>query len=131
MRNSLAMKCLAAVALGIMLLAHLSPVAAGILLCIGDASDTECCGERQDSHESRLEESPQLLDGSDCGCCITVDAAPPTAGASSHKASLDVLSGSALLRNVTVPTAGRMRGAPAGNVGETSLSSLGTVVLLI
>ena len=131
MGNSLAMKILTAVALGVVLLGHISPVAAGMLLCIGDGSDPDCCRERHDSHESRLDESTQLLDGSDCGCCIAVDAAPSTAGASTHKASLDVVSGSALLRNVAVPTGTRIPGAPAGGAGETSLSSLRTVVLLI
>ena len=131
MGKSLAMKSLSAVAVVVVLLGHLSPVAAGMLLCIGDGSDPDCCRERHGFHESRLDESTQLLDGSDCGCCITVDAAPSTAGAGSHKASLDVLSGSALLRNVTLPTGTRIPEAPAGDAGETSLSSLRTVVLLI
>ena len=131
MRNSLAMKVLTAVAVVVVLLGHLSPVAAGMLLCIGDGSDPDCCRERHDSHESRLDESLQLLDGSDCGCCITVDAAPSTAGAGSHKAQLDVVSGSALLRNVALPTGTRIPGTPTGAAGETSLSALRTVVLLI
>ena len=117
------MKVLTAVAVGVMLLGHLSPVAAGMLLCIGDGSDPDCCRERH--------ESTRLLDASDCGCCITIDALPSTAGASSHKASLDVVSGSALLRNVSLPTGTRIPGAPAADAGETSLSSLRTVVLLI
>ena len=131
MGNSLAMKILTAVAVGVMLLGHLSPVAAGMLLCIGDGSDPDCCRKPNDSHESRFDESKQLLDGSDCSCCITVDAAPSTAGASSHKASLDVVSGSALLRNVALPTGTRIPGTPTGDAGATSLSSLRTVVLLI
>ncbi len=130
MRNPLAMKILTAVAVGVMLLGHFSPVAAGMLLCIGDGSDPDCCRERHDSHEPQLGESTQFLDGSDCGCCITVDAAPSTAGASSHKAPLDVVSGSALLRNVALPTGTRIP-TPNGDGGETSLSSLRTVVLLI
>jgi hypothetical protein len=125
------MKILTAVAVGILLLGHLSPVAAGVLLCIGDGSESDCCGERHASPESRLDGSTQLLDGSDCGCCITVDAAPSTAGASSHKTSLDIASGSARLRNVALPTGMRFPGTPTGNAGETSLSSLRTVVLLI
>ena len=120
------MRVLTAVAVAVVLLGQVSPVAAGVLLCIGDGSDFDCCPERDDS-----DESAQLLDGSDCVCCFTVDAAPSTAGASSHKASLDLLSGSALLRNVTVHTGWRIPGAPAGDAGETSLSSLRTVVLLI
>jgi hypothetical protein len=131
MSNSLAMKILTAVAVGVVLLGHLSPVAAGMLLCIGDGSDPDCCGERDDSHESRLDESAQFLVGSDCACCITVDAVPTTAGAGSHKASLDVVSGSARLRNVAWPAGMRNPGTPTGDAGETSLSSLRTVVLLI
>jgi hypothetical protein len=125
------MKCLAAVALGIMLLAHLSPVAAGMLLCIGDGADPDCCPERYDSVESRLGESTQLLDGSDCGCCITVDAVPSPADASFHKASIDVARESTPLRNVAVPTRTHNPGAPVGDAGENILSSLRTVVLLI
>ncbi len=128
MGNSLAMKVLTAVAVGVMLLGHLSPVAAGMLLCIGDGTDPGCCRERYDSRQPRLDETTQLLD---CPCCITVDAVPFTAGASSHKASLDVLSGSALPRNVTLPTGTRIPGAPSADAGETSLSSLRSVVLLI
>ena len=131
MGKSFTMKILTAVAVGIILLGHLSPVAAGMLLCVGDESDPDCCGERHDAHESRLDEPTSLLDGSDCGCCITVGAAPSTAGASSHSASFDVLAGSALLRNVTLPTGTRIPGDPAGGTGETGLSSLRTVVLLI
>jgi len=120
MGNSFAMKILAAAAVVVVLLGQLSPVAAGVLLCIGDGSDTDCCSDR-------LDESTQLLDGSDCDCCVTVDAAPSTAGASSHKTSLDVVSGSA----VALHTGTRIPGAPARAAGETSLSSLRTVVLLI
>ena len=131
MRNSTAMKILTAVAVGVVLLGHLSSVAAGMLLCIGDGSDPECCVERNDPHEFSLDVSTQLLDRSDCGCCITVDAAPSTAGASAYKASLDVVSGSALLRNITLPTGTRIPGTPAGDAGGTSLSALRTIVLLI
>ena len=131
MGHSLPMKILTAIAVGVLLLGHWSPVAAGMLLCIGDGSDPDCCRERHDFHESRHDASTQLLDGADCGCCITVDTAPFTAGASSHKASLDVVSGSALLRNVALPTGTRIPGTPTGDAGATSLSSLRTVVLLI
>ncbi len=131
MGNSLTMKILTAVAVGVMLLGHFSPVAAEMLLCIGDGSDPDCCRERHDSHEPHIDESTQLQDGSDCGCCITVDAAASSACASSHKAPLDVVSGSALLRNVALFAGIRIPGTPNGDGGETSLSSLRTVVLLI
>ena len=125
------MKALAAFGLGVILLGYLSPVAAGMLLCIGDGSDPDCCGDRYDSRESRLDRSTQFLNGSDCGCCVTVDAVPSTAGASFPKASVDVLSGSALLRKVTLPTGPRIPGSPGGGAGEAGLSALRTVVLLI
>ncbi|MCP3978532.1 MAG: hypothetical protein GY716_04245 [bacterium] len=131
MGNSLAMKVLASVAVGVMLLGHVSPVAAGMLLCLGDGSDPDCCGERNDGGESRLAGSTQLHGGSDCVCCITVDAAPTTAGASPHKASLDVASASALRRGVTAPAETRTPGAAVADAGETSLSAIRTVVLLI
>ena len=125
------MKCLAAVAFGIMLLAHLSPVAAGMLLCIGDGSEPDCCIEDDASYQAHLEESTQLRDGSDCICCFTVDAAPLTAGASAFKASIDVAPESALLRNVAAPARTRNPGFFAGSAGEIRLSSIRTVVLLI
>jgi hypothetical protein len=130
MRNSLAMKILTVVAVGVVLLGHLSPLAAG-QLCIGDESDSDCCGELYDSDESRLEEATQLLDDSGCGCCITVVAAPITAGAGSHKAPPDVVSAAALLRDVAAPTGTRIPGVPTGDRSEASLSSIRTVVLLI
>ena len=125
------MKILTAVAVGVVLLGHLSPVAAGMLLCIGNGNDPECCRERDDSRESRFDESRHVLDRPDCDCCIAVDAAPSTAGASSHKASLDVAPKWAQLRNVALPTGTRIPGNPTGESGTTSLSSLRTVVLLI
>ena len=131
MRNSLAMRILTAVAVGVVLLGHLSPIAAGQLLCIGDESDSDCCGERYDSDESPLEGAKQFLDDSGCGCCVTVVAAPITAGASSNKAPLDVVSGAALLRDVAVPAGTCFPGVPTGDKSEASLSSLRTVVLLI
>ena len=125
------MKTLSAVAVAVLLLGHFSPVAAGMLLCIGDGTDPDCCRKPHDSHESRLDESRQLLDGSDCSCCITVDAAPSTAGASSHKVSLDIAYGSGLIRNAATSTATRIPQAASGDARDTRLSSLRTVVLLI
>jgi hypothetical protein len=123
---------LAAVAVGIILLGHLTPVAAGMLLCIGDGSDPDCCDYRPDSRESRLQESTRLSDGSDCGCCITVDATPSTAVVKLHEASVNFAPRSALLRNVSSPTGTRIPAVPPDNAFESSISSsLRTVVLLI
>ena len=131
MGKSQAIKLLSAVAVGVVLLGLFSPVTAGMLLCIGDGTDPDCCREPDDSQDSGLDESTRLLDGSDCSCCITVDAAPATAGNSSHKASLDIVSGAGLLRNVVTPSGTRILRAPSSDAGDTRLSSLRTVVLLI
>ena len=130
MGKSLTIKILSALAVGVVLLGHLSPIAAGMLLCIGDGTDSDCCSKPHAS-QLRVDESKQLLDGSDCSCCITVDAAPRTSGASSHKASLDILSGSGLLRSIVTPTGTRIPRAPSGDAGDTRLFSLRTVVQLI
>ncbi|MDH3627401.1 MAG: hypothetical protein OES25_07060 [Acidobacteriota bacterium] len=131
MRNPLATKILSAVAVGVVLLGLLSPIAAGQLVCIGDERDPDCCDERDSSDESRLEETTQLLDSSDCGCCIPVVSAPATAGAGPHKAPLGAVSEAALVRDVAVPTGTRFGGVPTGDNSEASLSSRRTVVLLI
>jgi hypothetical protein len=112
MRRSLAMKALTAVAVGLLILGHLSPVAAGMLLCVADESDPDCCDEREAPRDATVEASTRLLDGSDCGCCVEVGAAPATPGASS-------------------PGPARLSGSPAGATGESGLSSLRTVVLVI
>ncbi len=127
MGRSLSLKVLTAVAVGAVLLGQFSPVAAAMLLCIGDGSEPDCCNGSP--VETGLEVSARLLDGSDCDCCVTVQAAPPTAGTSTPKASLAGVSG--LLRNVALPSGARDSALPVGDPGEIRLSSLRTVVLLI
>ena len=126
-----AVKVLSAVAVAVLLLGHLSPVAAGMLLCIGDDKDDDCCRKSHDSHESRLGESTQRLDAADCDCCITVEAAPPTAGTGSHKVSLDIGSGTGLNCNVATQAEPRTPQAAPGDAAGRRLSSLRAVVLLI
>ena len=63
MGKPLAVKLLTVISVGVVLLGHLPPVAAGVLLCIGDETDSDCC---------RKPGSKRLLDGSECTCCITV-----------------------------------------------------------
>jgi hypothetical protein len=128
MSKPLAMKTFSVVAVAVLLLAHLAPVAAGMLLCIGDGSDPDCCPKPD---ESRFEESRQLPNGPDCNCCITVDAVPSTTGTNSLKASLDIAAGSGLMRIVAAHTATRIPQKASGDTGDTRLSSLRTVVLLI
>ena len=90
MRKSFAAKILSVLAVGIVL-AHLSPVAIALELCIGDGTDPNCC-RNPHSAQGRVDETTHLLDDSDCSCCITVEAVPSTAGATSQKALLDLLS---------------------------------------
>jgi hypothetical protein len=129
MGKSLAIKILSVVAMGVVLLGHLSPVTAGMLLCIGDGTESDCCGKPNDSQESRLDESVQHLDGADCNCCITVEVAPAATGTSSHKLSLAIVSGSVLPRNNATLTEMRILRAPSGDAYGTRLSSLRTVIL--
>jgi len=131
MGKSFAVKTLSAIAVAVVLLGHLSPVAAGMLLCIGDGTDPDCCRKPNDFQESRLDESKQLLDGSDCSCCITIDAVSSAAGARSHKASIGLTFGAEFVRNVASPASARVPKAALGDAGGTRLSSLRTVVLLI
>ena len=121
----------AAAAMGVVLLGHLSPVTASMLLCIGDGTESDCCGKPNVSQASRLDESMQHLDGPDCNCCITVAVAPATTGTSSHKLSLAIVSGSVLPRNIATLAEMRILRAPSGDAYDTRLSSLRTVILLI
>jgi hypothetical protein len=129
MGNPLALKILSVLAVG-MLLAHMSPAATGVLLCIGDGADPDCCSESHTS-QSGASEVEQLQDGSDCGCCITVDAAPRTAGTTSQKASVEMFSGAGVCRNAVWPTTTRIAPLDGHDPGNPRLSSLRTVVLLI
>ncbi len=129
MRRPLALKSLSVVALGIVL-AYLSPVTTGMLLCIGDGEETDCCPEPPASQVG-VDDATRILDGSDCGCCITVDAAPATPGAASAKVSVDVLSESDLHRNGSSRTVTNLAQWGHHDPGGSRLSSLRTVVLLI
>jgi hypothetical protein len=131
MGKSLAMKILSAIAVGIVL-AHLSPIATGMLLCIGDGSVPDCC-PGPGASQIRVDEPMKISDGSDCGCWITIDAAPSTAGATSKKASISISSGSGLprSRNAVPPTGTRIAQLGSHDPGYSRLSSLRSVVLLI
>jgi hypothetical protein len=131
MGKSLTMKIMSAMAVGIVL-AHLSPIAAGMLLCVGDGTAPDCC-PGPDASQVRLDEPMQLADGSDCGCCITIGAAPSTAGATSKMAPLSISSGSDLPRSGTaVPPRGAFLAHSEGHdPGHSRRSSLRSVVLLI
>lgn len=129
MRKSFAVKILSVLAVGIVL-AHLSPVAMALELCIGDGTDPNCC-RNPHSAQARVDETTHLLDDSDCGCCITVEAVPSTAGATSQKASIDLLSGSELVSDAAASETMHIARLGSHDPGDSRLSSLRTVVLLI
>jgi len=131
MGKSLTVKFLSIVVVGVVLLGHLPLVTAGMLLCIGDGTDPDCCRKPGNAYQSGVSESKQLLDGSDCSCCITVSAAPSTAGASSHKASLEIVAGPAHLRDVILAASSRVPRAMNGDAGNGRLSFLRTIILLV
>ena len=131
MGKPLVVRLLSVLVVSVILLGHSPLVAAGMLLCIGDGSDPDCCRKPANAYQSGVGESKQLLDGSDCNCCITVSAAPSTAGASSHKASLEIVSGPAHLRDLILPASTRVSRATNDDAGNACLPSLRTVVLLI
>jgi hypothetical protein len=121
------MKVLSVLAVG-MVLIHMSPVAEATLLCIGDGSDPDCCRK---ALGSQFLVDQELFDGSDCSCCITIDAAPSSAGTTSPKASVDVLSESGVPRNTVSPNTARIARPGNDDPGNPLLCSLRTVVLLI
>ncbi|MBT8207016.1 MAG: hypothetical protein KJO18_01985 [Acidimicrobiia bacterium] len=129
MRKSLAAKILSVLAVGIVL-AHLSPVAMVLELCIGDGTDPNCC-RNPHSAQARVDETAYVLDDSDCGCCITVEVVPSAAGATSQKASLDLLSVSELVRCAAASESVHIARLGSHDLGDSRLSSLRTGVLLI
>lgn len=124
------LRTLTVLAVAVMLLGQLSTAVAGVLLCIGDGSDPDCCSKPGDVPVSRVQGTNQPHDGSDCSCCIAVDAAPATAGAKAHGVSLEFATGTARFRTVDVSGGTRTLRTQTGDVVDTSLSSLRTVVLL-
>jgi hypothetical protein len=128
MRNSCGVKSLSGVLLGIVLAGCLSPIAAGMLVCIGEGPQSDCCPEPKGARPLGFAHVPQFLDGTDCDCCIALDAIPSSAGVTSDTASSDVAAGPAQLQHV-LPCGARI--PRTASVGDVRLSSLRTVVLLI
>lgn len=118
-----------ALAMGLVL-AHLYPAAAGLLVCLGDRANPSCCDEVTASR-SRIDAAAQDLDDSRCGCCITVEAASNRADATPQKISVNVAFESDLPRSAVAPAAVRVARAGGDGPGGPRLSSLRTVVLLI
>jgi len=131
MGSSFAIRALSVVLVGIVLAGLLAPAASGMLLCIGDGTDPDCCRNSGTSHQPRLPRSQQLLDGAACHCCITVDAVPSNPTASSKKASLDAAAAPAQLWNVAHPERSRVSPTVYLAASNQRLSSLRTIVLLI
>ena len=131
MGKPFSIKNLSALAVALLLLGHLSPVAAGVLLCIGDDAEADCCAKPHAAQDAPVLESWELQDGSDCDCCITVHAAPATAGASAHKASFDVAAGVGRLRDAVTSDGTRTHRESCRDPGNKGLSSLRTIVLLV
>lgn len=131
MSHSPAIKILTVVLAGIALAGHSLPVAASMLLCIGEDVAAGCCRDADVSDQSRLVESRQFLDEADCDCCIAVDAIPSSLSTSFPKASLDIVAGSAHLRSVVPPSSARLSRAMSDDAPDARLSSLRTIVLRV
>jgi len=131
MSKSLAKKILTAVVVGVVWLAHLSSAAAGMLLCIEAAAESDCCPEVLGSPEFPVDEAKKLLDGSDCICCIAIDQMPRSAGGSAPKVALDIASGPVFLRSVFSSMGMAILSARSQETGGTRLGCLRTVVLLV
>ena len=130
MGTSLAIRALSIVLVGIILSGPLSPAASGLLVCIGDGTDPDCC-RNSGSHQSGLSQSNQMMDGAACHCCITVDAIPSSPTASSKKASLDAFAAPAYPWNVAPPARSCVSRTANRAPSDEGLSSLRTIVLLI
>lgn len=129
MRKSLAVKTLSLLAVGVVL-AHLSPVVTGMLVCIGDGTDPDCC-RNPGSTQFTADQATHVLSGSKCSCCVTVDTTAVTVDATSQKVSTDVLSPVCALGDVVPATGTRVVRPGANNPANPRLPSLRTVVLLI
>ena len=130
MDGSFTIRVLSIVFVGIILAGLFSPAASGLLVCIGDGTDPDCC-RNSGSHQSGLSQSSQMVDGATCHCCVTVDAVPASPNASSKKASLDALVAPAHLRNVALPARSCVSRTANRAPSDEGLSSLRTIVLLI
>jgi hypothetical protein len=118
MNNPIYRKFSWALAVGLVLI-HLSPAAAGILVCIGDGANPDCC-----------EEAPQDPGNSDCECCITVQVVSSKADAACKKISTVASSDPGAVRTADSSPA-RVAHADSDDPGNPRLSSLRTTVLLI
>jgi hypothetical protein len=131
MRKPRPIRASTATALAVILVGHLSVVAAGVLLCVGEGTDPGCCGGPGAGGEWAAGPSGRLLAGEDCSCCIAFDASRSTASVGITKASLHPPA-SRLEGTSAAPQGLRSGPPPPGDGGRSPSSSfLSTVVLLI
>jgi hypothetical protein len=110
----------------------LSSVAAGMLLCVGDGTAYDCCGNSKSTPLSSPSSGGACVTSADCDCCIAVDALPSICGASSQRqASLDLVAGPVLFRTVAPASSPRFVHALSGDGGDEQLSLLRRTVLLV
>lgn len=128
MDNPIYRKISWALAVGLVLI-HLSPAAAGILVCIGDGANPDCCEEAPAS-EPRTDITAQDLDGSGCVCCFTVEVVSNKADAACKTVSAVASSDSGAVRTADSSPV-RVAHADSDDPGNPQLSSLRTTVLLI
>jgi hypothetical protein len=123
------MRALSALAVSVVLLAQLSPVAAGVLLCIAEGAASDCCPRQQ--VQSELDDARRILEGSACVCCVLVHAAPSRASASVAKPSSEIDPDPVSHGSVAAPAATQLPRPLTASGGDARLSSLRTVILLI
>ena len=114
----------------VLVLAHVSPAAAGLLVCIGDGTSPDCC-EEVPASEPRTDGAVSFLGDSGCFCCVTIDVVSNKADGPSKKLSIEDSSESGVFRSAVSPGAVRCARQGGDDRGDSTLWSLRTVVLLI
>ena len=131
MGQTLPRKLLTVVTVGFLWLACLAPGAAGMLLCVDESAESDCCPASLDSLESSVSQTEKVLSQVDCSCCFPIAASAGTPSASPDRVVLDTLAGPTCLRSaVSFAELSVLKARDRGPEGSR-LGSLGTVVLLI
>jgi len=118
-----------ALALGLMLV-HVFPVAADLLVCIDDRPDRGCC-EESSAPDTRTEVEARLVDGAECRCCVLVPVVSNRARASVQKVDVGCSVAPGVARGRVAPISRRMASAGSEEFDNPRLPSLRAVVLLI
>ena len=130
MSNLFATRTLSLLLVGSVLVGCLSPIATGMLVCMGDGTAPNCCRNSSVAQRSVPEEQ-QHLARVGCECCIRVNALGPEAGVSFEKKLLDVTAVTVESRNAAWPSYPRVLRATVDYGRDSRLSSLRSVILLI